>query len=310
MNATVQIRDHDSDTSPQQSTKAARLGLPRHTPETCQYCPEQVASWPVCSTPYIEGTWLAKVDKSTLTVPNEHDRIHDPVVLRWQPYGCTFKPLADIDLEQCMERGDKHICFVGDSQTRHMFDGFVDALNNPGGLITVVGNKTDKTVHEHERCSYTSIQFGDKGLETDLDHCTHVIFNVGQWPLSHKPASRWSAAHFVRVLRRMAADINRYRAKHPDTRFYWASINSHGLGHMHTNCSSPALDYRTMPFTELFNAVATMTMQMHGIPTINTGFLSAHLYDLSYDGAHYHWAGSVGHYITEYVANVLCVQDA
>jgi hypothetical protein len=70
-------------------------------------------------------------------------------VMRWQPYGCNLRPASDI--AACRARV-KRVCFVGDSQMRHLMNSFINPSFN---LVADTGRAgADKSVAKHPAVRY------------------------------------------------------------------------------------------------------------------------------------------------------------
>jgi hypothetical protein len=226
--------------------------------------------------------------------------------MRWQPYGCSLR--APSDVAACKAQLP-NVCFVGDSQMRHLFNGFVRPEFNlkvswPG---TTGRQGADKSTVHHPTYQFFRISWGHEFAKLNITRCSSLVINLGQWHISKasfrtingsKVEYPWSPARYLKQMDVVAKQLQ--AAKQAGTRVFWATINSHGYIDRFVNRT----DFRTEPWLLLFNSIAATVMHQHHIPVIDTYSITDVFKDLTYDGAHY--KGYVGHWATAAVAHDLC----
>jgi hypothetical protein len=288
-----------------------------------QQAPCEGSGCPLCRTADAPGRWLLAPEaapllsascRPTAGAPDCHlsgavtaspADLND-ALMRWQPYGCSLLPPSAHSA--CRARL-QHVCLFGDSQMRHLFNGFVNPSFNTnvsawyGGL----GPQSDKEQYSLPTYSYIPMMWGHEFGAYDLANCSTIVANFGQWPLSMKSVKTfngtlinwpWTPSRFLRQVDVLAKQLQ--AAKHSGRRVWWATIGSHAYAELHATGE----DFRTDPYLLLFNSIAHTVMRQHGIPVIDTHSITDTFKDLSYDGAHY--KGYVGHWATAAVAHAIC----
>ena len=120
-----------------------------------------------------EGDTYDACSEAVRNFSSDTDNTH----LRWQPHLWTrFGREQDFDVGACL--GNRRICFSGDSQMRHAYNGFV-ALSERGDIAHDYWQDLSgkKNVKESGFCSYQSD--GWVG-ELATDNCSVIFVNVGQ----------------------------------------------------------------------------------------------------------------------------------
>jgi hypothetical protein len=276
----------------------------------------------LCRKADVPGRWLlsptvapllSKTCPPTAGAPQCHSRsavIADPSMLnermmRWQPYGCSLLPSSDH--EACRARL-QHVCFFGDSQTRHIFDTFVHPAFNTN-LSAWYGGLGPESDSDFSLPSYTFIPmlWGNELGAHDLRNCSTIVANFGQWPLSAASGKTvngtdiswpWSPSQFLRQVDALANQLQ--AAVRAGKRAWWTTIGTHPYVDQFVD----GMDFRSDPYLLLFNNIASTVMQQYGIPIIDTYSITDTFKDLAYDSAHY--KGNVGHWAAAAVAHAIC----
>lgn len=242
-------------------------------------------------------------------------------LLQWQPYGCSYASQTASTLSKCMSKLTRPVCFIGDSQTRHLHLMVTKALCSVDGstastcaaiptqAINASNATTIKSVAESDLALYVEDRWGSL---IDTTNCSHVFWNFGQWPLSYLSGTDvdptnvswaerpWSIRHYVSYVDTLAQHMVLQQQKH-DNMHYWMTINSHPLTRRQQD---PGDDWRTTPMLLLYNKVAATVMDKHGIAVVDTFSIADPLFDVSYDGAHY--LGAAGQMQAQLVLHVVC----
>lgn len=101
----------------------------------------------------------------------------DDALLHWQPHLCSrLAREQDLDIRACLDK--RRICFSGDSQMRHAYNGFV-ALSEGGGRAHEYWQDWDfnKLIG---KSAFSSYQFDAWAQELATDNCSVIFVNVGQ----------------------------------------------------------------------------------------------------------------------------------
>jgi len=224
-------------------------------------------------------------------------------------------------------RTEKHLCLLGDSQTRYLAAGFQDF---PDVLVDYCAVTSEREFMGNLECwrpgperAADVIQeepFSDDpesfnvhrlsaALTTGLSHCTDVVVNFGQWqlgwPLVTVEGKLYSTFKYgreiVTVLKTTLAV-----AQETGARVYWGTMNPHGFAGENLKC--PADGYRWPHMIERYNKAAKNTISREfgeKVGIIDNFRISAHLSDLAFDGAHY--KAPVGRALVENVRRCLDV---
>ena len=101
----------------------------------------------------------------------------DDTLLHWQPHLCPrLAREQDLDIRACLDK--RRVCFSGDSQLRHAFNGFV-ALSEGGGRPHEYWQDWDfnKLIG---KSAFSSYQFDAWAQTLATDNCSVIFVNVGQ----------------------------------------------------------------------------------------------------------------------------------
>ena len=221
--------------------------------------------------------------------------------LRWQPYECNTVRHDRINIPQCL--AGRHICVVGDSQARHAHNSFVQILE---------GTFRDSATAEYNRMPAESqyvTYFGDPFGEIPMydTSCSTLIVNVGQWFASFRGSNQLDLAHtlLTYMIRLREVAVRMQIAHAAGVEVIWMTTNGHAITmHQHARDISHFRDWRTDPVLLLLNRIANSIMTSAGIPIFDTWSMTAPVFDLSYDGAHY--KGDIGYEIGLALLNYLC----
>lgn len=222
--------------------------------------------------------------------------------LQWLPYHCHLKSHKEIDLVAC--RAEKHFCFVGDSQMRHIYNTFISMHEDPEGLGFLHDPGTTGTDKDIMLVDYASLHWNTWGNITaeELVNCTHVLVNFGQWPAAYTAGSRaWSAGQYTAQLLPLAQTLQQLAFRDLKD-VYWVTTGTHPLMNFLHGVNNR--DWRTDPVLLLYNSLASTHMKEAGIDVIDTWSIGAPMQELSYD--HGHYKGNVGYAVGLRVLNTLC----
>ena len=236
--------------------------------------------------------------------------VEDAELLEWLPYSCRYHKLTGDQQAAChaalSTRGK--VCFVGDSQMRHLYNQVVHLVEGPaaGFRASITGEKKQKEVINTTLMVYVQDRYGNVSANFTSSNCSHVFANFGQWPLSYLVPRPWNISRYSS---RVAEIARRFKAEQAlyGNKLYWVTTSPHPITQFHQEKLPNTyfgIDWRTEPFVMAYNAAAVSVMRSHGIPVVDTFSITAPLVDLSYDGAHF--LGTVGLAQARMVVNILC----
>lgn len=239
--------------------------------------------------------------------------IEDHPVLEWLPYSCQYQKVTPAIGAQCkaslkQQRPNNHVCFIGDSQTRHLFNQVVHLLEGPAGGYRKQVSGIDRAyqVLGSDILTYVADNYGNaSALWWDTSNCSHVFVNFGHWPLSFQETQPWPAQRFAGQVLRLAQSMQAQRQRHGNEQ-YWLTLGPTPLldYHQRRTYIRHGVDWRTDPFILKFNRIAATVMQAHNIPVVDIYTIASPLFDVSYDANHY--IGSVGLAQANMVVNIIC----
>lgn len=268
---------------------------------------------PICQGLYNPGRWLSNGQQPSLQHtcvypsyfhgchPLETTSVVGASGLRWQPLQCNFQTPDRLDMPNCL--ANRHVCIVGDSHARHTFNSLVQIIEGTtqDSASTQFDRQPERTVYG----TYISDPYGDL-LAYDTA-CSTLVVNIGQWFASWKHGRDFDLAHLLLTymvkLRQVASRMKAAQAAGVEV--IWMTTNAHAIT-LHQHAPDPVVlrDRRTDPVLLLLNRIADSIMSAAGIPIFDTWSMTAPVFDLSYDGAHY--KGDVGYSIGLALLNHLC----
>ncbi|BDA44700.1 hypothetical protein COCOBI_06-1780 [Coccomyxa sp. Obi] len=287
--------------------------------------PQKGCAWdggcPECPDGRAVGRWIVRdttgldLETSCIVTPSMRTKDGNPVCgdsklialattwqssqgLAFQPYTCRMRAETEIDRAAC--GANRFICFVGDSQMRHAYNGVTSLFKGSLDWHGASGaQKTDKSIMEGTFTNYTLNNLGETSW--NVTGCTDVIQNYGQWLAASELNRPVSVHDYVSQLRDTINHLQ--ELQQAGMRVYWMTTNSFPLwrGAWY---NAKRQEWRTDPVLLLYNQAANKMMEDAGIPVIDTYSISAPLNDVSYDAAHYR--GHVGYHIDLRILNVLC----
>lgn len=106
---------------------------------------------------------------------------------------------------------EAHVCFAGDSQMRHIY-GMTDAVMKS---MTIIINGKYKTIAPPTWSRYIHVLYGNELEEADIGNCSHIVVNIGQWPIGWRVGARpWTVQQYaeradtiIQVIRRRAPGL-------------------------------------------------------------------------------------------------------
>lgn len=240
-------------------------------------------------------------------------QVEDHELLEWLPYTCQYQKITREIGAKCQQQlGATHrkVCFVGDSQTRHLYNQVVHLIEGPAARFRelITGDDVaEKAVLAAQSMLYVvdDHHMGGRAATFNSSNCSFVFANFGQWPLSYLFPSPWTPQQYSDRLQKIANHMQDEKRRYGNKQF-WVTTppvsfmdqqqqkGPHGFG----------VDWRTEPFLQHFNDLARRVMVARGIPVVDTWSIAAPLTELSYDGVHY--LGTVGLAQARMVANIIC----
>jgi hypothetical protein len=129
----------------------------------------------------------------------------------------------------------KRVCFIGDSQTRHLYNQVLHLLEGAaaGYRKQVSGWTRAYQVLKSDVMWYFADNYGDTtALHFDTQKCSHVFINFGQWPVSHAEATPWGIQRYAQAVQRLAASMQAQQLNHGNKQ-YWLTTGPIPLADMH-----------------------------------------------------------------------------
>jgi hypothetical protein len=226
--------------------------------------------------------------------------------LDWIPYSCQYKEHTEDTKQQCASSLSKPVCFIGDSQLRHLH-GLVAHMidpDAPGSYLDPIkgpimaANKGHQAVVPSKKVLYFEDQWGKSSTPSN---CSLVFRNFGQWAIAYTAGVLpWSPMAYADQVEQVAKNMALERDMH-GTAVHWLTINS---APMSPTRQLNGTDWRTDPMFNMFNAISTNAMQRHRIPVIDMFAITDPVNDLTYDATHF--MGVVGHALARQIASVVC----
>ncbi len=184
---------------------------------------------------------------------------------------------------------DRHVCFFGDSQMRHLFNAFVIATSEYKALPVPGKEVIASNQHTYVQKRWAGFDLGDGRGNIS---CTDIVANMGQWPAGWPEGRPWSFHEYELGVR---ADVEEMGALSEqlglqEKRLYWLSTNPHG--YMDVNSRSmygpEADEWRWDGVIDEYNRIARLTAEESGVVQfLDVSDIARPLADLPYDGAHY-----------------------
>jgi hypothetical protein len=202
----------------------------------------------------------------------------------------------------------KRVCFIGDSQTRHLYNQVLHLIEGPsaGYRQQISGLERAFQVLASDTWFYEADNYGNyTALRHDTSSCSHVFINFGHWPLSFQEREPWDVRRYAQQVAQLAASMKQQQQQHGNRQF-WMTLQPAPVvdyQQRRTNVKQ-GVDWRTDPYIMLFNKVASTLMQAHGVPVVDIYSMASPLFDMTYDSSHY--IGTVGLAQAEMVTNIVC----
>lgn len=235
-------------------------------------------------------------------------QVEDNELLEWLPYTCQYPKITPDVGSKCQQRlGGRKVCFIGDSQTRHLYNQVVHLIEGPTAKFRehIRGEVREKDVLGAQGMLYVADHYGEGAAIFNSSNCSHVFTNFGQWPLSFAVKSPWNSQQYTKQVEKVAQHMHDEQRRYKNKQFWLTTGPLPFLDHQqHKGWVWYGVDWRTEPFVQEFNNLARKVMKAKQLPVVDTWSIAAPLMDLSYDGAHY--LGSVGLAQANMVANIIC----
>jgi len=188
------------------------------------------------------------------------------------------KATSHEEARECLR--DKAVCFLGDSQTRHLSVAFNELFNSSFAA------QCDKTTVScsGENGAFFILHYPEDVTGIDYSACTHLLFNYGQWPASYMNGPAWPIEKYTQETKHFfdstLVPIGR------EKKVFWMSSNPFPLSHYRVR-TCPPTDWRFPQVLKEYNSVAAALARERGIEVIDYFDIMFHLMDASYDNAHY-----------------------
>lgn len=276
---------------------------------------------PRCTTAEAEGRWLVR--DSTLSKHLRYCNLglavdvvgcSNPLVQRltikksvipgltWQPYSCRLLSLNEMDLQACLK--NRKVCFIGDSQMRHMHMGVSSLIMNDTSyhdIETALGQGEMSSDHEIRNTEFTTYFEDNWGRpwEHNLSICTDIFSNFGQWPASHMAGKFFWPGHQYKLAVETHSDMM-LSLKQQGKSVFWVTTPSTAINPRRTGID----DWRTDPLLSLYNSISHNVYSSKGMQIVDVFSVTTALHDISYDG--YHFKGVVAYNIDLIILNTIC----
>jgi len=212
-----------------------------------------------------------------------------------------ISPLSDRERKQCDEYGDirpfesyhfqwnegikkellQHngtemkICFVGASHSQH----FARAVQQLRGESESSGNIFARFQHQVTESLWDEILNEKK--------CRRIVFGFGQWSASFSGQRPVLFPAYQNATKSLIIDIisKRERLKLHGADVFFRSMHFLPLNNLVAS-SCPPVDWRSPPVVDRYNIIERKLCMEHGIPFIDTNFLTSPVWDSSPDWMH------------------------
>jgi hypothetical protein len=233
--------------------------------------------------------------------------------LFYQPKGCRIKQQSDKFTCQQRNLESLDICFVGDSQIRHLCGTVAGIfLGNSAYFTAKAGNHTtDKTIHSTNRIHCTAddwatMEFTNES-RADLARCDAIVVNFGQWHVSWTTRTIIGRGPFT--ISEYAQLVHRtlhYTDQFPAAKILFVGTMPFGQNAMLYTRPVPH-DYRNTAVLRAVNAAgmeACRRLQERKVHCMNLFEMGNVVSDLTYDMAHF--KAPVGVQMALAVVTALC----
>jgi hypothetical protein len=199
---------------------------------------------------------------------------------------------------QCMST--RTTCLIGDSQMRHHYQHMHQAVVG----YTTNCSKADATCSAAAgtRIFYVKLHYvaewGAAAASVAALNCSHIVVNVGQWPLGFTSGAPWSYLKYRESVESLFGTLSALPAQ-----VYWTDTNPLPP-HWYTR-SCPPKDWRFPHVVAYYNDIAALSLRMFPrLKSIRLFDIAFQLWDATYDGGHYN--APVGPASAQYIMTALC----
>ena len=215
-----------------------------------------------------------------------------PGKLIFQPQHCTINDVKQT--EQCIDATNgQELCFVGDSQMRHLAGEVAAALEHMKIKFDNNNHKTDKKVYLSAKShliidNWGSMEFSP-AEHSQLSNCSVIVVDVGQWQLSWAMINQRKEPFRLQEYADLVQRILRKYTELFTAKLFFVGSMPFGQNHrIYFPVGEPGKDYRTDIILREFNIVAMDAChQVIGANCLNLFEIGDVLRDLSYDLAHF-----------------------
>ena len=194
------------------------------------------------------------------------------------------------------------VCFYGDSQVRNLVNTITAQIDSAScDPIEMQAGRASCTAPGF---AYKTIHYDtDWNFEDEVEGCSHIFLNYGQWPAAWATDPPWSFAQYRQSVTLFAQQMAGVKSRHITTKIYFLSTNLHSFSILMTPC--PVKDYRFPHIIEAYNLAAreAFSMVQDFVGYIDTNRVIRPLFDLSFDCAHYQ--GPVGVALANSIGNCI-----
>ncbi|TPX47023.1 hypothetical protein SeLEV6574_g02888 [Synchytrium endobioticum] len=216
----------------------------------------------------------------------------------WMPFGCKLHALPGGD--ECLNRTDVKIWFVGDSHTRNTWIGFSrvitkdktffnpgDGIADPGSNIWHAGFKVAahwRGPGDGHMANYLKLS------ESEFQEYDVIVFNTGQWPASGTEGyGQWSTRRYMNLLKLVVETAVERRARRPKAaplKLIWLETVAFRIRNDHWVRDYE--DWRTTPRIRYWNDLARDMMKKYDVTVIETFSQTLPMFYQQLDDAHFH----------------------
>lgn len=202
---------------------------------------------------------------------------------------------------QAIASSKRPVCFIGDSQLRHLHYLVVALLEGLDFRMVRGGEMRFKEAFPRPLSTHTDAVWGE---QRNTSNCSAVIFNFGQWPVAWTAGKQpWTLQRYAQQVHVVARHLVVQRTQH-NTPHFWVTTNPVSLMNNFRPGTPLSHDWRVEPMILAINHIATQIMHQHNVPVIDIHSLARPLAHLTLDASHY--VGVVGYAQARVILTTVC----